>query len=58
VTARLKRSITPEDTLRRAEQALRMSIRRGTTAIRAETEFDPLIGLAGIEVMLDLKRRP
>jgi cytosine deaminase len=34
-----------------------MSIRRGTTAIRAETEFDPLIGLAGIEVMLDLKRR-
>lgn len=57
VTADLKSSFTREDIGRRAEAVLRMAIRRGTTTIRAETEFDPTIGLMAIEVVLDLKRR-
>jgi cytosine/creatinine deaminase len=57
ITAEQKRTFTPEDVRMRAERALRMVVRRGTTAIRAETEFDPVVGLMGVVELLHLKER-
>jgi len=57
VTGELKAFLTPDDIRERAERALLLVIRHGTTTIRAETEFDPVIGLMGIQVLLDLKQR-
>src|SRR6266568_5725390 len=57
VTGVLKASITADDIRDRAERALLLAIRHGTTTIRAETEFDPVIGLMGIRALLDLKQR-
>ncbi|MBI4578468.1 MAG: amidohydrolase family protein [Planctomycetes bacterium] len=56
-TARHKATVTAADLRARAETALTMALRHGTTAIRAETEFDPFIGLTGIAELLALKRR-
>jgi cytosine deaminase len=57
VTGELKTSITAEDISERAERALLLAVTHGTTTIRAETEFDPVIGLIGIRALLDLKQR-
>jgi cytosine deaminase len=57
ITGELKRHFTRADVRTRAEAALRMALRHGTTAIRAETEFDPIVGLMGIEELLGLKQR-
>jgi cytosine deaminase len=57
VTAELKSTFTVEDLRDRAERALMMSVKHGVTSIRAETEFDPVIGLTGIRAVSEIKRR-
>ena len=57
ITGEQKQEFTPEDVRTRAEAALRMVLRHGTTAIRAETEFDPVVGLLGVKELLRLKER-
>jgi cytosine/creatinine deaminase len=57
VTGAAKASFTRADVRARAESALRMCLRHGTTLMRAQTEFDPVVGLLNIEVLLELKAR-
>lgn len=56
-TAERKRAFTADDIAERAERVLRDALRSGTTAIRAQTEVDPTVGLLGVEVMSDLALR-
>jgi cytosine deaminase len=56
-SAALKPQLTPADIRSRAEKALGIVLRHGTTTIRAQTEFDPVLGLSGIVELLELKRR-
>lgn len=57
VTAELKSTFTREDVRERAEQALQMIIKRGTTHIRTHAEFDPVGGFHGFEVIMELKEK-
>ena len=57
VTAELKSTFTREDVLERAERALQMIIKRGTTHIRTHAEFDPVGGFHGFEVIMELKEK-
>jgi len=54
-TRAAKRTFTRTDIRERAEPALNMCLRHGTTAVRAQTEFDPDLGLVGLEVLLELR---
>ncbi len=56
LTGRAKRAFTAEDIQARARQALELAVAAGTTALRAHVEVDPIVGLAGIEAVLPLKR--
>lgn len=53
-TSRLKTAFTREDVRERAACVLRSALRSGTTAIRAQTEVDPGIGLLGVETIAQL----
>jgi cytosine deaminase len=55
-TADMKRRFTREDIATRARRALELAIRHGTTAMRTHVEVDPIVGLAGMEAILPLKR--
>ncbi|HLZ30715.1 MAG TPA: amidohydrolase family protein [Chloroflexota bacterium] len=55
VTGAAKASFSRADISVRAEKTLRMCLRHGTTLLRAQTEFDPALGLLGLEVLLELK---
>lgn len=57
VTAELKSTFTREDVMERAETALQMIIKRGTTHIRTHAEFDPIGGFHGFEVIMELKEK-
>lgn len=57
VTAELKSTFTREDVQERAERALQMVIKRGTTHIRTHAEFDPIGGFHGFEVIMELKEK-
>lgn len=57
VTADLKATFTREDVQERAERALQMIIKRGTTHIRTHAEFDPVGGFHGFEVIMGLKEK-
>ncbi|PTQ82213.1 cytosine deaminase [Trichococcus patagoniensis] len=57
VTAQLKSTFTKEDVAERAEKALQMIIKRGTTHIRTHAEFDPLGGFHGFETIMELKEK-
>jgi cytosine/creatinine deaminase len=57
ITAAYKAQVTTEDMTARATRAIERAVLRGTTLIRAETDVDPIIGLRGIEVMLELRDR-
>ncbi len=50
-TAERKAGFTTADVRARAGRMLAMALRAGTTAIRAQTEVDPGVGLLGVEVM-------
>ena len=56
-TAKLKSTFTREDVQERAERALQMIIKRGTTHIRTHAEFDPVDGFHGFEVIMELKEK-
>ncbi len=57
ITFALKRGVTKRDIMERAERALRMAIRHGTTWFRTQVEVDPIVGLKGVEVALELKEK-
>ncbi len=52
---RLKATFTRQDIRERAERTLRMALRHGTTYFRAHAEIDPVLGLRGVEAMLELR---
>lgn len=54
-TAQLKSTFTREDIAERAEKALNMLIRNGTTFIRTHSEFDAVGGFHGFETIMALK---
>lgn len=55
VTAELKAGFTRDDVRARAERVLRMCVVNGTTTLRAHPDVDPVAGLTGLEVMLELR---
>jgi cytosine deaminase len=55
-TSERKREFTAESIRARAEHVLADALRSGTTAIRAQTEVDPGVGLLSIGVMSELAR--
>ena len=57
VTGKLKSTFTREDVEERAEKALQMLIKNGTTHVRTHSEFDPVGGFHGFEVIMALKEK-
>jgi cytosine/creatinine deaminase len=57
VTGKLKPTFTKEDIYQRATQALEMLIKNGTTYLRTHSEFDPIGGFGGFEVIMSLKEK-
>lgn len=55
-TRRAKAAFTVDDVYRRAEQTLRGCITQGTTRIRTHVEVDPVVGLRGLEAIVELGR--
>lgn len=55
VTAKLKPTFTREDILERSRQTIRMMVSKGTTTVRAHSEFDPAQGFVGLDAVLTLK---
>ncbi|MFK4761635.1 amidohydrolase family protein [Microbacterium sp. ZW T5_45] len=53
-TARRKAGFTRDDVRARAARTLAAAVAHGTTAVRAQTEVDPGVGLLGIDVMTEL----
>ncbi len=56
LTGLAKRSFTVDDIGERARRVLDLAVAAGTTAMRAHVEVDPIVGLAGMDAMLPLKR--
>ena len=56
LTGQAKRGFTVGDIAARARRVLDLAVPAGTTAMRAHVEVDPIVGLAGMEAMLPLKR--
>ncbi len=55
--SRVKESLTEELILRNAEKAVRKAVMHGTLYIRGFADVDPVIGLKGVEALLELRRR-
>ena len=55
VTGALKRRFTPDAVARRARQVIDQAIGNGTTVIRAHPDVDPIVGLMGVDVLLELR---
>ncbi len=55
VTGELKRGFTAESVRARARHVLDLAITNGTTVIRAHPDVDPIVGLLGVDVLLDLR---
>jgi cytosine deaminase len=56
VTGEAKRRFTVDDIRARARRVLDLAVAAGTTAMRTHVEVDPIVGLAGMEALLALKR--
>jgi Cytosine deaminase and related metal-dependent hydrolases len=56
-TRRAKGAFTKQDIYDRAEKALRTMLDYGTRYVRTHADVDPLVGLQGIEALLELKER-
>ena len=56
LTSVAKRGFTTADIGARARRVLDLAVAAGTTAMRAHVEVDPIVGLAGMDAMLALKR--
>lgn len=55
VTAELKAGFTAPDVRERARRVLDAAVLNGTTLIRAHPDVDPIAGLLGVEVLLELR---
>ncbi|WIE77448.1 amidohydrolase family protein [Curtobacterium sp. MCSS17_016] len=55
VTGELKRGFTHATVRDRARTLLDQAITNGTTLVRAHPDVDPIVGLTGVEVLLDLR---
>ncbi|WP_433715937.1 amidohydrolase family protein [Nocardia sp. CA-084685] len=55
VTGELERTFTRASIRDRARRVLDLAITNGTTTIRAHPDVDPIIGLLGVEALLDLR---
>jgi cytosine deaminase len=55
LTAEYKRTVTREDIRHRATAVIEREVAAGTTHIRAHTDVDPIVGLLGVEVLLELR---
>lgn len=55
VTGELKRGFTKDTVRSRVRKVLDQAIGNGTTTIRAHPDVDPIIGLLGVEVLLELR---
>lgn len=55
ITGELKRGFTAVDVADRARRVLDSAIIHGTTLIRAHPDVDPIVGLLGVDVLLDLR---
>ena len=55
VTGALKSRFTPDAVAARARQVIDQAIINGTSLIRAHPDVDPIIGLLGVEVLLELR---
>jgi cytosine deaminase len=53
---RAKAAYTPDDLVRRGRLTLGRALRHGTTAIRAQCDVDPIIGLMALEALVALRR--
>ncbi|MGO4540946.1 amidohydrolase family protein [Paenibacillus sp. 2TAB19] len=54
-TREAKSSFTKQDIYSRAEQALQQLLSYGTAYVRTHVDVDPLVGLQGIEALLELR---
>ncbi|MFC1437438.1 amidohydrolase family protein [Streptacidiphilus sp. N1-10] len=57
VTGELKRGFTHDSVRRRSVRVLEQAVANGTTLIRAHPDVDPIAGLTGLEVMLELREQ-
>ncbi|UGT42941.1 amidohydrolase family protein [Nocardia yamanashiensis] len=55
VTAELKRGFTVASIRDRARRVLDLAIGNGTSVIRAHPDVDPIVGLRGVEALLELR---
>lgn len=55
VTAELKRDFTATSIRERARRVLEQAIAHGTTMIRAHPDVDPIVGLLGVNTLLELR---
>jgi len=51
----IKRKVTRKDIVARARRAIERAIMNGTTAIRTQVDVDPIVGLKGMEALLELR---
>jgi cytosine deaminase len=56
LTGEAKRGFTADDIAARARRVLDLAVPAGTTAMRAHVEVDPIVGLAGMQALLALRR--
>ncbi len=57
VTADLKPTFTPEDIKERSIRVLELAIQYGVTHMRTHSEFDPVQGFTGFDIVMDLKKQ-
>ena len=57
ITGELKKGFQYDEVLKRSIQVMDMLVAHGTTVVRAHPDTDPLGGLTGFKVMLELKKR-
>lgn len=57
ITGELKKGFQYDEVLARSRQVLEMLLSHGTTIVRAHPDTDPLGGLTGFKVMLELKKQ-
>ncbi|MEM0130095.1 MAG: amidohydrolase family protein [Thermoplasmatales archaeon] len=57
ITGELKESFQYDEVMKRSRQVLNMLIANGVTIVRAHPDTDPLGGLTGFKVMLELKKK-
>lgn len=55
VTGALKREFTVDSVRERARRVIEQAITNGTTVIRAHPDVDPIVGLRGVEALLELR---